>query len=85
MGGGIGPPKGPPKRGTPENGGGPLGAMLTLPSSMTFAGEELLELLFITGAGPGSEAECFPDASDGHRGQGKCLSNDPHSLLGMSP
>lgn len=80
MGGGTGPPM----RGTPGNGGGALGAMLTLPSSMALAGEELLELLFTTGAGPGSEAECFPDASDGHRGRGKCLSSDPNSLLGVS-
>lgn len=61
-----------------------MGAMLTLLSSVAFAGEELLELLFITGAGPGSEAACFPEASDDHRGLGKCLSSDPHSLLGMS-
>lgn len=50
MGGGTGPPM----RGTPGNGGGPLGAILTLPSSTALAGEELLELLFTTGAGPGS-------------------------------
>lgn len=61
-----------------------MGAMLTLPSSMALAGEELLELLFTTGGGPGSEAECFPEASDGHRGRGKCLSSDPNSLLGVS-
>lgn len=70
MGGGIGPPIGVLMRGTPEKGGGPFGATLTLPSSITLLGEEPLELLFIMAAvpDPGSEGEGFPDASADHRG-----------------
>lgn len=43
-----------------------------------------MELVFTTGAGPGSGAECFPDASDDGRGRDECLSNGTSSLLGMS-
>jgi len=87
MGGGRGPPTGELMRGTPGKGGGPFAATVTLPSSITLVGEELLELLFITGAAPdpgSAEAEGFPDASDDHRGRGRGPSTDPNSPLGIS-
>lgn len=82
--GSSGPPPGELRRGAPGKGGGPRAAMLTLPSSVTLEGEELLELLFIMGADSGSEAEGFPDASGGHRGRGGGPSTDPKSLRGIS-
>lgn len=86
MGGSRGPPTGELMRGVPGKGGGPFAAILTLPSSITLEGEELLELLFTVGAAPdsGSEAEGFPDASEAHRGRGRGPSTDPNSLRGIS-
>lgn len=73
-------------KGTPGKGGGPFGAILTLPSSIPLVGEEPLELLFNMGVepDPGSEAGGFPDSSDGHRERGRGPSIDPNSLLGAS-